>query len=179
MRARIGTAKVAAIGERTAERLRGYGIRADLVAGELVAEEVARRGDRAQSHAGDRVLVYRAQEARDVLPRMLEDAGLLASPSCLPIKPSCASDPEFREKVATRRRADVYQREHGSGLCGTCSAAMQPPRRRRAGKVRGLHRSDHRHAPRPRPALHVDVVASRYTTAGLLDALDALPSRET
>src|SRR5579862_1184060 len=71
----LGGIKLAAIGSATARRLEHFGVRADLLPGEYVGEEIARSLIEA-AHHGDRVLVYRAQEARDVLPQMLVDAGL-------------------------------------------------------------------------------------------------------
>ncbi len=64
----IGSAKVAAIGERSAERLRAYGIACDVVPQTFIAEAVA-EAVIARARPGERVLLYRAQEARDVLPR--------------------------------------------------------------------------------------------------------------
>ena len=99
----IGATKVAAIGSKTAERLRAFGVRADLVPAAFVSEEIARALIEA-THTGDRVLIYRAQEARDVLPQMLEDAG--REPHVVAAyKTIFDVDPEFAQKVATRRRA--------------------------------------------------------------------------
>ena len=165
----IGKAKVAAIGESTAERLRGYGVRADLVAGTSIGEEVARAVIE-QSRTGDRVLVYRAQAARDVLPQMLEDAGLVATVVAA-YKTVVPNDPEFKSKID---RADVLTFTSASTVAGfatllggnaaaaqaasgKCVACIGPITARAATETN----------------LHVDVVASRYSTTGLLDALDA------
>jgi uroporphyrinogen III methyltransferase/synthase len=165
----IGNAKVAAIGERTAERLRSYGVRADLVPRVFIGEEVARAViDRSQT--GDRVLVYRAQEARDVVPRMLEEAGRVAVvvPAYKTVVPS---DPEFAKKAAA---ADVLTFTSASTVrgfaellggdaaaarvaAGKCVACIGPITARAATDA----------------GLQVDLVASTYTTAGLLDALEA------
>ncbi len=166
----IGKAKVAAIGERTAESLRGYGIRADVVPEVFVGEEVA-RAVLDQSHVGDRVLVFRAQEARDVLVRMLEEAGLVVTvvPAYKTVVPS---DSEFEKKIA---RADVLTFTSAStvrgfaallggdaaasrAVAGKCIACIGPITARAASEA----------------GLEVDVVASRFTISGLLDALDAI-----
>jgi uroporphyrinogen III methyltransferase/synthase len=164
----LGNARVAAIGERTAERLRAHGINADAVPETFVAESVARAViDR--SSAGDRVLVYRAQEARDVLPAMLEEAGL-----CVTIAPAyktiVPSDPGFAEKIA---RADVLTFTSASTvrgyveLLGGESSAVRAARGKCVaciGPITARAASD--------AGLNVDVVAERYTTHGLLEALD-------
>ena len=76
----IGHVRTAAIGPATAAALARYGITADLVPGEYIAEGVAaaliddaRR--RNQPLAGKRVLLARAAEARNVLVSELQGAG--------------------------------------------------------------------------------------------------------
>jgi uroporphyrinogen III methyltransferase / synthase len=165
----IGGARVAAIGQRTAERLRNYGIRADLVPESFIGEEVA-NAVIAQSRAGDRVLVFRAAEARDVLPRMLDEAGrpvteVAAYETVVP------SDDGFAQKVA---RADVVtftsagtvrgfatllggDAAAAAAARGRCVACIGPITAQAATEI----------------GIPVDVVATVFTTSGLLDALEA------
>jgi uroporphyrinogen-III synthase len=78
----IGNVRVATIGPVTATTLKHYGIIADLVPGEYVAESVAaalidearRRGEALQ---GKKVLLARAAEARNVLVAELQQAGAI------------------------------------------------------------------------------------------------------
>ncbi len=65
---------VAAIGPGTAGALRDHGIVADLVPARSIAESLAEELI-ARRVEGKRVLIARAAEARDVLPRELEQAG--------------------------------------------------------------------------------------------------------
>ncbi len=65
--------KVAAIGSATAEKLSGYGIIADVVPKNFVAESLAE--SLKDLVGGKKVLLARAQEARDVLPDMLKTFG--------------------------------------------------------------------------------------------------------
>lgn len=70
----LGNAKIVAIGASTAKKLRGYGVCADIVPAEFVAEGIlAALADEVQ--AGDRILIPRALEAREVLPEKLREAG--------------------------------------------------------------------------------------------------------
>jgi uroporphyrinogen III methyltransferase / synthase len=165
----LGGVRVAAIGERTAERLRTYGLRADAVPETFVAEEVARAVTGA-SRAGDKILVYRAQEARDALPRMLEEAALHVS--VVPAyKTVVASDPDFARKA---ERADVLTFTSAStvrgfaALLGGNEAAVRVARGKRVACIGPITAEAAREI-----GLSVDVVATRYTTAGLLDALEA------
>ena len=165
----LGSAGVAAIGDRTAERLREHGIRADLMPGAFIGEELARALIE-RAAPGDRVLVYRAQEARDALPRMLEEAGLRPDVVAA-YKTIFAQPPNFGDAVA---RADVLTFTSASTVRGFCAAlggdepgtdaarekcvACIGPITARAATEAGLT---------------VSVVATVFTTAGLLDALQA------
>jgi uroporphyrinogen III methyltransferase / synthase len=66
--------RLAAIGPRTAEALQRYGLRLDLVPGEYRAEAVL-EGLGKEAVQGQRVLLPRALEARDILPDTLRQWG--------------------------------------------------------------------------------------------------------
>jgi uroporphyrinogen-III synthase len=78
----IGNVRVAAIGPATAQALRRYGVKPDLVPGEYIAEGVAaaliedahRHGE---SLKGKHILILRAAEARKVLVEELQRAGAI------------------------------------------------------------------------------------------------------
>ncbi|HBT95123.1 MAG TPA: uroporphyrinogen-III C-methyltransferase [Coriobacteriia bacterium] len=72
----LGGVKVAAIGPATADKVREYGIVADIVPGEYKAEGVLEALEGAGVKAGDKVLLARATEAREVLPEGLAAAGV-------------------------------------------------------------------------------------------------------
>jgi uroporphyrinogen III methyltransferase/synthase len=164
----IGTAKVAAIGERTAARLRTCGVIADIVAAEFISEEIAREVI-GRSRAGDRVLLYRAQEARDVLPQMLQDAGLavtIVAAYTTVIPP----DPNFALKVS---EADVLTFTSASTVRGfvTLLGDRISPLQAASGKCVACIGPITASAA-AQAGLNVDVVAPVHTTAGLLDALE-------
>ena len=69
--------KVAAIGPATAEALRERGIRADFTPTEFVAEAVIEQFP--EPVAGKNILILRAQEARDVLPKTWRAAGAIVN----------------------------------------------------------------------------------------------------
>lgn len=70
----LGTIKLAAIGTSTAERLRSFGLKADLIPtqfrGEALATELAQRA------SGQKALWVRATRGRDVIPRILQHAAV-------------------------------------------------------------------------------------------------------
>lgn len=165
----IAKTKVAAIGAKTAERLRQNGVRADLVPSAYISEEVARSLIEATTE-GDRILVYRAQEARDVLPEMLENAGRVPTVVAA-YKTIFDVDPEFREKVAS---ADVLTFTSASTVRGFVELLGGEPAAIAAaqGKIVACLGPITAEAAE-NAGLHIDVVADIYTTEGLLDALEA------
>ncbi len=168
----LANALVAAIGERTAERLEGHGIRADLVPAKFVSEEVADAVIE-RSRPGDRVLLYRASEARDVLPRALEAAGRHVAVVAA-YKTVVPRDPDFATKVA---RADVLTFTSASTVRGfaTLLGANDAAAAARGKCVACIGPITAEAATAA--GLPVDVVASVYTTTGILDALEAYFTR--
>ncbi len=163
----IAGANVAAIGERTFERLERHGIRADLVPAAYVSEAVAAAVIE-RSRPGERMLLYRAAGARDALPRALTAAGrhvtdVAAYTTVVP------RAPDFAAKVA---RADVLTFTSASTvrgfvalLGGSATAAARGKCVACIGPVTAEAASG--------AGLAVDVVAEVSTTAGVLDALEA------
>lgn len=165
----LAAVRVAAIGSKTAERLQAYGVRADLVPVRYVGEEIASRLVDA-SRPGDRMLIYRAQEARDVLPAMLSAADRYPVVVAA-YKTVLAHDPRFAEKVTA---ADVLTFTSASTLTGFVSlaggdaAAVEATRGKSIACIGPITADAARAA-----GMHVDVVAEVFTTRGLLDALGA------
>jgi uroporphyrinogen III methyltransferase / synthase len=71
----LGRARLAAIGPATAQALRARGLTADVVPTRFVAEDLA-AALLPRIAPGSRVLVARAQAAREVLPETLAQAGI-------------------------------------------------------------------------------------------------------
>lgn len=166
----IGRTKVAAIGAKTEDSLMKHGVRADLVPATFIGEEIG-RALLEQSNDGDRILIFRAQEARDVLPQMLSDAGRNVTVAAA-YKTVFDVDPEFAAKVA---RADILTftsastvRGFAELLGGDRSAAVNAAR----GKIIACIGPITADAAEDL-GLHADVVADVHTTDGLLDALEA------
>ena len=164
----IGTAKVAAIGDRTGERLRYYGITPDLVPATFISEELA-RGVIARSRAGQRILIYRAAEARDVLPQMLEEAERPVTVVAA-YRTVVARDKDFALKVA---RGDVLTFTSASTVRGFATLLGGEPEAAAAARGKCIACIGPITAEAARETgLCVDVVAAVHTTGGLLDALE-------
>lgn len=95
----FGNAKIAAIGIKTSQALLQRNVYADLVPQSYVAEDLA-DALIAASKPGEHILVYRAQEARDVLPVRLREAGREVDVVAA-YKTVFVEDPQFAEKVAS------------------------------------------------------------------------------
>ncbi|MDQ2662902.1 MAG: uroporphyrinogen-III C-methyltransferase [Candidatus Eremiobacteraeota bacterium] len=71
---RIGTARVAAIGPKTAETLQRFGVKADAIPPRYVEEDLAATLVDATA-SGSRILLFGARESRGALARILAEAG--------------------------------------------------------------------------------------------------------
>jgi uroporphyrinogen III methyltransferase/synthase len=171
----IGSTKVAAIGDRTAERLRSNGVVADLVPPAFVSEEIA-RALVARAGPEDRVLLYRAQEARDVLPQMLEEGGLRVDVVAA-YRTVIPKDDDFAQKVA---RADVLTFTSASTVRGFVELLGESatPAQAASGKCVACIGPITANAA-AQAGLKVDVVAAVFTTEGLLNALESCLALQT
>ena len=73
----MGGARIAAIGPATAKRVRDFHLKVDLQPDEFVAEAVVREFKKEGDLENQRVLIARAEEARDLLPKQLEALGAI------------------------------------------------------------------------------------------------------
>jgi len=98
--------RVAAIGPGTAQPLEAVGVRVDLLPPRFVAESLA-EALQAQGLQGKRVLLARAEEARDVLPEALTSAGAEVTVApCYRTVPAAGAGEKLRE-LLTEGQIDV------------------------------------------------------------------------
>src|SRR5687768_16325837 len=98
----LAHARVAAIGRATADALLAHGIAADVVTERFVAESLVESLRSREDITGTRVLLARAADARDVLPRALHEMG--AQVDEIPIYRTML-DGSGAELIASRLRA--------------------------------------------------------------------------
>ncbi len=165
----FGDARVAAIGPVTAAALAERGIVADLVPAEAIAESAAEALLLA-THPNDRVLLYRAQEARSVIPETLRDAGRSVD-DVAAYKTAPTVDPDMADRAAS---ADIVTFASASAVDGFCANVADAPTTL-AGKTVACIGPVTAAAARA-AGIRVDVVAATFTVEGLLEALRA---RET
>lgn len=162
-----GAVKIAAIGEQTANLLRTYGARVALVARQHVSEALANELIAVASR-GERMLLVRALEGREILATMLEEAGMAITQVAV-YRTVTAQDPAFAGKVnavdtvtftsaSTVHGFAMLLRGHAADAVREKCVACIGPVTAQAARELGLH---------------VDVVATHHTVAGLVTALRA------
>lgn len=169
----LGSAKVAAIGIRTSQELLRHRVYADLVPQSYIAEHLA-DALLAATKPGEKILIYRAEEARDVLPVRLREAGRDAQ-IVAAYKTVYTDDPEFAAKVAS---CDVLTFTSASTVRGFVhnlhgpSAAAHAAAGKIVACIGPITAGEAR-----KNGLDVSVTANEFTGAGLIAALeDATPA---
>jgi uroporphyrinogen III methyltransferase/synthase len=160
----FGDTKIAAIGPKTAAALTARGIRVDLVPTAFVNEAVAAEL-LARTQPGERVLLYRAQEARDILPETLRREGRTVDVVAA-YRTSFVDDPELAAKT---ERADIVTFTSSSTVAGFVHNVPDAARALARKTVAAIGPITAQTA-RDR-GIRVDVVADEFTVDGLLRAL--------
>jgi uroporphyrinogen III methyltransferase/synthase len=164
----FGDTRVAAIGPKTAGALAARGIRVDFVPAEYVNEAVA-QGLLARTQPGDRILLFRAAEARDVLPKALRDAGRTVDVVAA-YRTRFVDDPDLRAKV---ERADIVTFTSSStvqGLVYNLSDAPQLLLRKHVATIGPITAKTALGL-----GIRVDAIPDDYTIEGLLGVLGVVP----
>jgi len=162
----FGDVRIAAIGPKTAAALAARGIHVDLIPPAFVNEAVAAEL-LARTQPGDRILVYRAQEAREVLPETLREHGRIADVAAA-YATRFVDDAELAEKA---QRADIVTFTSSSTVAGfmhnvpDAAAVLAPKTVAAIGPITAQAARD--------AGIRVDIVADEFTVDGLLRALSA------
>jgi uroporphyrinogen III methyltransferase/synthase len=157
--------RVAAIGPGTAAVLRDFGITADLVPQRAIAESLA--ADLvAEGVADQRVLIPRAAEARDVLPRELEQAG--AEVQVVPLYETVRErlDEQQLERLSAADYVTFTSSSTVRYLLEAIGGVQQFPERARVVSIGPVTSRTARDL-----GLEVHVEAERHDVTGLVDAL--------
>ncbi len=95
----IGAARIAAIGPATAQRIRDFHLKVDLQPEEFVTESIVREFRKQGDVENLRILLARAEKARDLLPRELSALGAIVDEGF-----AYRTVPETRDESGARRR---------------------------------------------------------------------------
>jgi uroporphyrinogen III methyltransferase/synthase len=162
----IGGARIAAIGPATAQRVRDFHLHVDLQPSEFVAEAVVRAFQEQGSVENVRILLARAEKARDVLPRELSRLGAIVDEAF-----AYRTEAETRDVTGARRRlleegADLITFTSSSTVENFLALGLRWPAGMRVasiGPITSKTARDH--------GLTVDVEARRHDIDGLVEAI--------
>ena len=162
----IGAAKIAAIGPATAQRIKDFRLHVDLQPEEFVAEAVIREFQKQGGVENLRILLARAEKARDVLPKQLSSLGAIVDEGF-----AYRTVPETRDITGARRRlldegADLITFTSSSTVENFLALGLAWPKGMQVasiGPVTSKTARDH--------GLKVDVEARRHDIEGLVEAI--------
>jgi uroporphyrinogen III methyltransferase / synthase len=162
----IGGVRIAAIGPATAQRVKDFHLHVDLQPEEFVAEAVVREFKKQGSIENERILVVRAEKARDVLPKELSAAGAIVDEAC-----AYRTVPETRDISGAQRQlaqggADLITFTSSSTVENFLALGLPWPKGMRIasiGPITSKTVRDH--------GLNVDIEARRHDIDGLMQAV--------
>jgi len=162
----IGAARIAAIGPATAQRIRDFHMYVDLQPEEFVAESLAREFKKQGGVENLRILIVRAEKARDLLPKELSALGAIVDEGL-----AYRTVPETRDDIGARRRlleegADLITFTSSSTVENFLALGLPwPPKMQVAsiGPITSKTALDH--------GLAVAVEARRHDIPGLVEAI--------
>jgi uroporphyrinogen III methyltransferase/synthase len=162
----IGGAKIAAIGPATAQRVRDFRLHVDLQPEESVAEAVVRQFQKQGGVENLRILLGRAEKARDVLSRELSKLGAIVDEGF-----AYRTVPETRDITGARRRfleegADLITFTSSSTVENFLALGLPWPKGMQVasiGPITSRTATEH--------GLKIDIEARRHDIEGLVDAI--------
>ncbi|PYJ25962.1 MAG: uroporphyrinogen-III C-methyltransferase [Verrucomicrobia bacterium] len=162
----IGGARIAAIGPATAQRVKEFHFHVDLQPDEFIAEAVAKEFRKQSSIENARILVVRAEKARDVLPKELSAAGAIVDEAF-----AYRTVPETRDTTGARRQlakegADLITFTSSSTVENFLALGLPWPKGMQIasiGPITSKTARDH--------GLEIDIEAHRHDIDGLVEAI--------
>jgi uroporphyrinogen III methyltransferase/synthase len=162
----IGGAKIAAIGPATAQRVRDFHLHVDLQPEEFVAEAIVRQFQKQGGVENLRILIARAEKARDVLPRELSKLGAIVDEAF-----AYRTVPETRDITGARRRlleegADLITFTSSSTVENFLALGLPWPKGMQVasiGPITSKTATDR--------GLKIDIEAKRHDIEGLIEAI--------
>jgi uroporphyrinogen III methyltransferase/synthase len=162
----IGGCRIAAIGPGTAARLRDFHLHVDLQPEEFVAEGVIKAFKEQGGVENLKILIARAEQARDVLPKRLSAMGAIVDEGF-----AYRTVPETRDETGARRRlaeegADLITFTSASTVENFLALGLPWPRGMRVGSIGPVTSKTARER-----GLDVAFEARRHDIPGLVEAI--------
>jgi len=165
----IGGARIAAIGPATAQRVKDFHLHVDLQPDEFVAEAVVREFKKVESIENLRILLVRAEKARDTLPTELSAMGAIVDEAL-----AYRTVPETRDTSGARRQlaqngADLITFTSSSTVENLLALGLPWPKGMRIASIGPITSRTVRDQ-----GLTVDVEARHHDISGLVKAIREL-----
>ena len=162
----IGGARIAAIGPATAQRVKDFRLHVDLQPEEFVAEALVREFRKEGDVENLRILVARAEQARDLLPRELSALGAIVDEGF-----AYRTVPETRDDIGARRRlleegADLITFTSSSTVENFLALGLPWPAKMQVASIGPITSKTARDR-----GLEVAVEARRHDIPGLVEAI--------
>src|SRR5437762_4634286 len=162
----IGGARIAAIGPATAQRVKDFHFHVDLQPEEFVAEAIVKEFRKQGGIENLRILLVRAEKARDVLPKELSALGAILDEGL-----AYRTAPETRDTTGARRQlanegADLITFTSSSTVENFLELGLPLPKGMQVasiGRITSKTARDH--------GLKIDIEARRHDIDGLVEAI--------
>jgi len=162
----IGGARIAAIGPATAQRVKEFHLQVELQPAEFVAEEIIKEFEKAGGVENLRILIARAEKARDLLPKKLSGMGAIVDEAF-----AYRTVPETHDVTGAQRRfstegADLITFTSSSTVENFLDLKLPWPAGMKVASIGPITSATARAR-----GLSVDVEATRHDLAGLIEAI--------
>jgi uroporphyrinogen III methyltransferase/synthase len=162
----IGGVRIAAIGPATAQRIKDFHLKVDLQPEEFVAESLVREFRKEGGVENLRILIARAEKARDLLPRELSALGAIVDEGF-----AYRTVPETRDDIGARRRlleegADLITFTSSSTVENFLALGLPWPAKMQVASIGPITSKTARER-----GLEVAIEARRHDIPGLVDAI--------
>jgi uroporphyrinogen III methyltransferase/synthase len=162
----IGGARIAAIGPATAQRIKDFRMHVDLQPEEFVAESLAREFKKQGGVENLRILIARAEKARDLLPKELTALGAIVDEGF-----AYRTVPETRDDSGARRRlleegADLITFTSSSTVENFLALGLPWPAKMQVASIGPITSKTARDG-----GLEVAIEARRHDIPGLVEAI--------
>jgi len=162
----IGGARIAAIGPATTQRISSFHLHVDLQPTEFVAEEVVKEFQKVGGVENLRILIARAEKARDLLPKQLSGMGAIVDEGF-----AYRTVPETRDLTGARGRfskygADLITFTSSSTVENFLDLRLPWPAGMKVASIGPITSATARER-----GLTVDVEAKRHDIVGLIEAI--------
>jgi uroporphyrinogen III methyltransferase/synthase len=169
----IGAARIAAIGPATAQRVKDYHLHVDLQPEEFVAEAIVREFANQGGVENLRILIARAEKARDVLPKELSGLGAIVDEGF-----AYRTVPETRDATGARRRlleegADLITFTSSSAVENFVALGLPWPKGMQVASIGPVTSKTAREQ-----GLKIDIQARQYNLEGLVEAIRGFFAKE-